>query len=37
MHQTGSKAIDGIFISKSLLEEAQGRFLAFGEDIISNH
>jgi len=36
-HQKGSKAIDGIFLSPSLLEEAQGGILDFGEAMISDH
>jgi len=36
-HQRGSKAIDGIFLSPSLLEEAQGGFLDFGEATVSDH
>jgi len=36
-HQRGSKAIDGIFLSQSLLEEAKGGFLRFGEVMVSNH
>jgi len=36
-HQRGSKVIDGIFLSLSLLEEAQGGILDFGEAMISNH
>jgi len=36
-HQQGSKPIDGILISKTLLEEAKGGFLDFGDIIISNH
>jgi len=37
MHQRGSTAIDGIFLSPSLLEDVQGGFLNFGEVTISNH
>jgi len=36
-HQQGSKAIDDIFLSPSLLEDAQGGFLDFGEATISDH
>jgi len=36
-HQQGSKAIDSIFISKTLLVEAKGSFLQFGEVTISDH
>jgi len=36
-HQRGSMAIDGIFVSPSLLEQAQGRFLKFSKVTISNH
>jgi len=36
-HQHGSMAIDGIFILPSLLEDAQGGFLSFGEVTISDH
>jgi len=36
-HQCGSIAIDGIYISRSLLQEAHGRFLVFGEVMHSNH
>jgi len=36
-HQRGSKAIDGIFLSKPLLEEAKGGFLQFGEVMVSNY
>ncbi len=36
-HQCGSRAIDGIFLSHSLLEDAKGRFLEFGEVTVSNH
>jgi len=37
MHQQGSKAIDGIFLSHLLLEEAKGGLLHFGEVMVSNH
>ena len=37
MHQQGSKAIDGIFLSERLLEDAKGGFMKFGEATISNH
>jgi len=37
IHQCGSKAKDGIFLSEGLLEEAKGSFLKFGEATISNH
>ena len=36
-HQQGSMAINGIFLSPSLLEDAQGGFLNFGKVTISNH
>jgi len=36
-HQQGSKSIDSIFISKTLLVEARGRFLQFREVTISDH
>jgi len=36
-HQRGSTAIDGIFMSPSLLEAAHGGFLCFGEVTISDH
>jgi len=36
-HQRGSKAINGIFLSRSLLEEAKGGFLQFGKSMVSNH
>jgi len=36
-HQRGSKPIDGIFISRTLLEEAKGGFLDFGVVTVSNH
>jgi len=36
-HQRGSKVIDGIFIPRTLLAEARGGFLPFGEVTISNH
>jgi len=36
-HQWGSKAIDGIFVTKTLLTKAQGGFLSFGKVTISNH
>jgi len=36
-YQCNSKAIDSIFLSADLLEEAQGRFLNFGEAAISDH
>jgi len=35
--QCGSAAIDGIFLSPSLLKDMQGGFLNFGEVTISNH
>jgi len=36
-HQRGSTAIDGIFMSPSLLEAAHGGFLCFGKVTISDH
>ncbi len=36
-HQWGSKTIDGIFMSKTLLNKVRGGFLAFGEVMVSNH
>jgi len=36
-HQCRSKPIDGIFVLKTLLEDAKGGFLQFGEVMISNH
>jgi len=36
-HQHGSKAIDGIYILRSLLQDAHGGFLAFGEVMHSDH
>jgi len=36
-HQHGSKAIDGIFLSEGLLEDAQGGFLKFREATFSDH
>jgi len=36
-HQRGSKAIDGIYLSRHLLQAAQGGFLAFGEVMHSDH
>ena len=36
-HQRRSAAIDGIFLSPSLLKDAQGGFLSFGEVTISDH
>jgi len=36
-NQRGSKAIDGIFLSKTLISDARGGFLPFGEATISNH
>jgi len=36
-HKRGRKAINGIFISLNLLEDAQGGFLPFGEVTISDH
>jgi len=37
MHQRGSKPIDWIFISRTLLEEAKGGFLDFGAVTVSDH
>jgi len=36
-HQCGSKAIDRIYVSRNLLQEVQGGFLAFGKVMNSNH
>jgi len=36
-HQCGSKAIDGIYMSRSLLKDANGGFLSFGKVMSSNH
>jgi len=36
-HQRGSKAIDGIYLSRQLLIGARGGFLAFGEVMSSDH
>jgi len=36
-HQRRSKAINGIYISRSLLQEAQGSFLEFGKVMHSDH
>jgi len=36
-HQRGSKAIDGIYVSRSLLKAAKGGFLDFGEVMPSDH
>jgi len=36
-HQSGSKAIDGIYLSRNLLRDAQGGFLAFSEVMNSDH
>ncbi len=36
-HQRGQKAIDGIYISRSLLSHAKGGFLLFGEVMASDH
>jgi len=37
MHQCRSAVIDGIFLSPSLLKDAQGGYLKFGEVTISDH
>jgi len=36
-HQRGSHPIDGIFIAPQLLEKAAGRYLSFGDAILSDH
>jgi len=36
-HQRGSRAIDRIYMSRTLLKDAQGGFLSFGEVMHSNH
>jgi len=36
-HQRGSRAIDGIFLSKTLLIDAKGGFLVFGKAMVSDH
>jgi len=36
-HQWGSKAINRIFVTKTVLTKEQGGFLSFGKVTISNH
>jgi len=36
-HQQGSRAIDRIYMSRTLLKDAQGSFLSFGEVMHSDH